>query len=111
MMRRLLILLFVLCSAISGWTPVLAQVEAMPEKSHAQTSAATANATHRCEDEQAPGCCGKQIHPMLCAACFAVVPAATAAFQRLAPSLVIVSSRQQAMEDSAIEPVHPPPKA
>ncbi|MFP5076028.1 hypothetical protein ACLE20_01840 [Rhizobium sp. YIM 134829] len=122
-MRRLALALAVLCAILSGWMPALAQLpgHAAGAHSHHGDPAALPAAQHaghgsNLSHAPQPGSCGhdcaghRAIHPLLCAACFAIET--EEAVPTLPLALKPAFTREQAAALVARDPAPrvPPPK-
>ncbi len=119
-MRMMSLALLMFCAVISGWTAALAQIEMRGMPGHAASSHMHNQnaASHEVAGEQ-DGCGGgdtecrhpsKSVHPLLCAACFAIETSALAITPpRVMPSTP-VAMPQATMIATKIKPRYPPPK-
>lgn len=117
-MRIALLTLAVFCALISGWTASLAQVQdlgGVAVSHHADTAtahhAATTPADHDgCKAARACDQHPKTVHPLLCAACFAVVLDAHGIDRIALPAGAVLPSPQKPMLATVLKPRFPPPK-
>ncbi len=119
-MRITAFVLMFVCTLLIGWMPVLAQTQGMPAVQSGyhdmQATRGHADASdHQHHSDCAPPAngCGnshKMVHPMLCAACFALpvsgFPPERIAMERSRPA----SPSVQALVAVSLQPVSPPPK-
>lgn len=124
-MRHALLILAVFCAVISGWTPVLAQVRevgghgwgghgmsgAMHHTSSARAMPGASDEAHCPPEIKACAPHQKMVHPMLCAACFAVVIDGFGLDRRPIDATTIPPARQRPLLATSIKPRFPPPKA
>jgi hypothetical protein len=108
-MRTVMFALAVVCAILSGWTSAIAQVQMAGLSPHASHHEAA-------ERETLPkpnGCghAGKCVHPMLCAACFAVAVTAPGLGRPLAERLTIPPLVDLPLVSTTLQPRSPPPKA
>ena len=108
--------LAVVCAILSGWTSAVAQARdegmvAAHHPYHGLHVAGQEQADH--ETGRLPSDCGhagKCLHPMLCAACFAVQVTAEGLTRRLAERSAILPLVDLPLVSNAPQPTSPPPK-
>jgi len=120
-MRIAILTLAVFCALISGWTAALAQVQDLGGAAvmhHAGMAAGHAMAAEVGQDNHPPCTAAqpcndhpKAVHPLLCAACFAVVLDAHGLDRIALPAGTIHPVPQKPMQATALKPRFPPPKA
>lgn len=120
-MRMASLALLIFCAVISGWTAALAQIQAHDPQGFAHSEHKQHHGTVSAQDRagEHPGCAGdhadcrhtsKSVHPMLCAACFAVETQALGITPpKMAPSSPDAMP-QAAMIPTDHKPRYPPPK-
>ncbi|WP_139093220.1 hypothetical protein [Pararhizobium polonicum] len=119
LMRLAILTLTVFCALISGWTASLARVQdlgGMAAMHHADAAAGhdmqasgaehdrSCSAGHPCDKHS------KTVHPLLCAACFAVVLDAHGLDRVELPAATVHPLPQKPMQTTALKPRFPPPK-
>lgn len=117
-MRAFILILTVFCALISGWTASLARVQeigAVTTIHQAGMSAGHGASAHSGKDQceaDAKDCNrhAQPVHPLLCAACFAVVLDTHGLDREELPASTIRPRLQRPMRAIALEPQFPPPK-
>ncbi|WP_438749943.1 hypothetical protein [Pararhizobium sp. O133] len=119
-MRHALVILAVFCALISGWTPALAQVQdlggmnmngAMHHGSAVHAIPATSADVHCPPESKACAHHPKMVHPLLCAACFAVLTDASGLERDAIDAGTVLPALQKPLLATSIKPRFPPPKA
>ncbi len=119
-MRMVILIIAVFCALISGWTASLAQVQDLAGPTavhHANVatghdmSADVGQDGHSCTAAKSCDHQPKTVHPLLCAACFAVVLDAHGLERVELPAGAVLPSQQKPMLATALKPRFPPPKA
>ena len=124
-MRLAIIAIAVFCALISGWTASLAQVHdigrALPAHQAAPSTHEGHSATHPIDHATngtscagKTGACGQHptnaVHPMLCAACFAVSVETFGLMRERLPRAVPRPQTELPLQASIVKPHFPPPK-
>ena len=115
-MRITLLALAVFCALISGWTASLARVQDLGGMAVAHHTGAPAGHGMRADahmDCKAAKSCNQHpgtVHPLLCAACFAVVLDAHGLDRAALPAGTVLPSPQKPMLATTLKPRFPPPK-
>ncbi|HTO33662.1 MAG TPA: hypothetical protein VL202_21195 [Pararhizobium sp.] len=119
-MRYALVILAVFCALISGWTPALAQVQdldgmnmggAVRHGSGVHATQASSADIHCPPQSKACAHHPKMVHPLLCAACFAVVIDAFGLERDAIDAGTVPPALQTPLLAASIKPRFPPPKS
>ena len=117
-MRALILVTALFCALISGWTASLARVQdlgGLVTMHHAGASAghgesATSDQDHCTSDTKNCDHHPQGVHPLLCAACFAVVLDSHDLDRDDLANAIIRPRPQKPLQATALEPQFPPPK-
>lgn len=114
-MRSVILATALFCALISGWTASLARVNGMVTMHHGGAAAHHGTSAAIGHDRCAPETknCDhhpQTVHPLLCAACFAVVLDTPGLGRDDVGKVVIRPLPQKPLQATAPEPLFPPPK-
>ncbi|MDX3925669.1 MAG: hypothetical protein QHC90_07645 [Shinella sp.] len=111
-MRRFFLFLAFFGALFSGWMPALsATLDAGRPAHHAQAGHTDHSAHHNEEGKKGSEHGSKAVHPVLCAACFAL-PADNAEARRIAPPISAYGNEAaKPLAGKIPSPLDPPPKA
>lgn len=117
-MRAVILITALFCALISGWTASLARVQdlgGMVTMHHAGVSAdhgasATSDQYHCAADAKNCDHHAQTVHPLLCAACFAIVLDSHGLDRDEFANAIIRPRPQKSLRATALEPQFPPPK-
>ncbi|WP_436082394.1 hypothetical protein [Pararhizobium sp. LjRoot235] len=117
-MRAVILVTALFCALISGWTASLARVQnldGMVTMHHRGAAAGRGTSSPFGHDRCAPDTTNcdhhpQTVHPLLCAACFAVVLETPSLGRDGVANAVIRPLPQKPLQETAPEPQFPPPK-
>ncbi|WP_147272154.1 hypothetical protein [Phyllobacterium salinisoli] len=113
-MRRFIILIAVLGALVSGWLPALSATFDIGG-GHTMSGTETAHSLHRGSHEHGSRQSDERkdaaVHPMLCAACFALPAESGPALRKVAPVSAYGAALAQPLAGTVPSPLSPPPRA
>lgn len=115
-MRAVILITTLFCALISGWTASLARVQdlnGMVTMHHSGTghgASATSDRDHCASDTKNCDHHPPTVHPLLCAACFAVILDDPHLDREELANAILRPRPQKPLQATALEPQFPPPK-